>query len=357
MKKIFCIILVALLAVCFVGCSSKGSNAKEIKTKDGQKYTIKPTEASQIKFTDYSDPEGRFTAQIPEGYEVSTTVLPDMMFGIDFYKPDEKTGPKYHAFLILKIELMYSPEMKAFQVNTFGGFELYNMLTEAVAIDSPTVAAMFSKFNDIMNYNKKYELGYDTFITPQLNNFTPIEEFPLNSSMASVALDDKIVRATFDNVFDGSLQQGLFSGTLVTNVLGAGSYSAYNVMGICAPDTDFPEYEPILNKILSSVSFSDSFVSQIMSSTQESYDTARQIGAELAAASQAYNDAWFKRQESYDIISQKQSDATLGYERVYNTDTGEIYKATNGFTDVYDGALYKPITDDMYTSPIAGYIE
>ena len=68
-------------------------------------------------------------------------------------------------------------------------------------------------------------------------------------------------------------------------------------------------------------------------------------------------DSWEKRNNSYDIISQKQSDATLGYERVYDTDTGEIYKAYNGFTDDYDGTKYQPITDDMYTESISGTIE
>ena len=57
------------------------------------------------------------------------------------------------------------------------------------------------------------------------------------------------------------------------------------------------------------------------------------------------------------ILFHKRSDATLGYERVYNTNTGEVYKAYNGFTDVYDGSVYKPITDDMYSISISGYIE
>ena len=68
-------------------------------------------------------------------------------------------------------------------------------------------------------------------------------------------------------------------------------------------------------------------------------------------------DSWEKRNNSYDIISQKQSDATLGYERVYDTETGDIYKAYNGFTDDYSGERYKPITDDMYTKATSGYIE
>ena len=42
---------------------------------------------------------------------------------------------------------------------------------------------------------------------------------------------------------------------------------------------------------------------------------------------------------------------------MYDTKTGEIYKAYNGFTDDYTGERYKTITDDMYTSSISGYIE
>ena len=67
--------------------------------------------------------------------------------------------------------------------------------------------------------------------------------------------------------------------------------------------------------------------------------------------------SWNKRSASYDIISQKQSDATLGYERVYDTNTGEVYRAYNGFTDSYKGNRYQTVTDDMYTKAVSGYIE
>lgn len=67
--------------------------------------------------------------------------------------------------------------------------------------------------------------------------------------------------------------------------------------------------------------------------------------------------SWENRNRSFDIMSQKQSDAILGYERVYDTETNEIYKATNGFMDVYDEDRFKPISEDMYSEPISGYIE
>ena len=35
----------------------------------------------------------------------------------------------------------------------------------------------------------------------------------------------------------------------------------------------------------------------------------------------------------------------------------QIYKAYNGFTDDYSGSRYKPVTDNMYTEVVTGYIE
>ena len=43
--------------------------------------------------------------------------------------------------------------------------------------------------------------------------------------------------------------------------------------------------------------------------------------------------------------------------KIDKTDTGEIYKAYNGFTDDYKGERYKSITDNMYTEKTSGYIE
>ena len=66
--------------------------------------------------------------------------------------------------------------------------------------------------------------------------------------------------------------------------------------------------------------------------------------------------SWESINASEDIMRQKQTDAIMGYERVYNTDTGEIYQAPNGFTDYVDDTYYKPVTDDMYMQPVDGLI-
>ena len=124
-----------------------------------------------------------------------------------------------------------------------------------------------------------------------------------------------------------------------------------------APDEDFINWQPILDYCLSTLEFSDTFVNgfnkeeaSILTTIQANQKTYNQI-------SDMIMDSWEKRNNSYDIISQKQSDATLGYERVYDTETNEVYRAYNGFTDSYKGERYKAVTDDMYTKQISGYIE
>ena len=107
---------------------------------------------------------------------------------------------------------------------------------------------------------------------------------------------------------------------------------------------------------INSIEFSDAYVKKTIDDGNAQTKQALALSASIQAAFDSYMQAWENRQTTYDIMSQKQSDATLGYERVYNTDT-EIYKAYNGFTDDYKGETYKSVTDEMYTQKTSGYIE
>lgn len=120
---------------------------------------------------------------------------------------------------------------------------------------------------------------------------------------------------------------------------------------------EFIDWEDTLNTICSSLSFTDTFINGFnneQDAVMKNFQQIRAIGNEI---SDGIMDSWNKRNTSFDIMSQKQSDATLGYERVYDTKTNEIYKAYNGFNDEYDGERYKPVTDDMYLQKTSGYIE
>ncbi|MDY2678884.1 MAG: hypothetical protein SOV29_08210, partial [Oscillospiraceae bacterium] len=132
----------------------------------------------------------------------------------------------------------------------------------------------------------------------------------------------------------------------------------YNVVAITAVKDTFIEWEDLLTKCMSTLDYSDSFVSAANNASNEKVALSKQISANFNATMDGFMASWESRNKSQDIMSQKQSDAILGYERVYDTDTNEVYKATNGFSDSYDGSRFKSVTDDnMYAEAISGYIE
>ena len=112
----------------------------------------------------------------------------------------------------------------------------------------------------------------------------------------------------------------------------------------------------MLSRSLGSIDYSQEFVSYAMAQSDQTVTTSQQLSQAADAMQDSIMSSWENRNRSQDIMSQKQSDATLGYERVVDVETGEIYKAENGFTDWYDGERYKPITDDQYTEGVAGEI-
>ena len=226
------------------------------------------------------------------------------------------------------------------------------MFTQAVVLNSPTTENFYKKFNEIATYQKNIQTEFAEDNFPTFSNFTKIEEAEANTSMKSLALDSKVLRGTFtgENSKEG---EGLFMVSVVNfgnqyqGGVDMGYYMIYDIMSITSAKDEFIDYKDILLESVNSIEFTDSYVKQ----------TIDDGNAQMQQAYDSYNQAWENRQKSYDIMSQKQSDATLGYERVYDTDTGEIYKAYNGFTDDYTGERYQTITDNMYTEKVTGYIE
>ena len=189
-----------------------------------------------------------------------------------------------------------------------------------------------------------------------LNNFEMIE------ISGKTNLGGDVIRGKFTNS-NNEVLQGLFT----ASIFDSGSYymygldlaplNSYHNIIMYAPDAEFNNWQSIYDHTLSTIEFTEDFMKGF---NREQATTVATVQANAKIYDEISNmimDSWNKRNNSYDIISQKQSDAMLGYERVYNTETGDIYKAYNGFTDEYNGSKYEVVTDDMYTSAISGYIE
>jgi hypothetical protein len=112
--------------------------------------------------------------------------------------------------------------------------------------------------------------------------------------------------------------------------------TVYLLMGVTAPMGELAELEPVLTRCLSSFSFTPEYVKKAVNLSTEEMQTLLGIGRQMDNARSAMNIAWERRQATYDILSQKNSDAILGYDRLYDSETGEIYRAESGFYDSYD---------------------
>ena len=340
-KKILTILICVFIVLGITGCGKTISKEANVK--------IREVETKTIKYTDFDN--GLIKMKIPEGWKVD--VLGDYIhYTVKVYDPNRTT---YQFFFNLKMEgYNKSEDAKAFQQKYYPN----DIFAKNPVIADKTTEGFYKIFNELGPLNNT-----SSFTFPTLTDFTVVE------NLGTGLLGGDILRATFKDA-EGKEAEGLFT----AYVYDAGPYyvnenimsgkqidiyylSVYDAIFITAPKDELIEWEDTLNTVASSLEFTDTFMSGFnkeQDAVMQNFQNVRSICNQITAG---IMDSWEKRSKTYDIMSQKQSDATLGYERVYDTDTGDIYKAYNGFTDDYDGDRYKTITDDMYTEKPSGYIE
>lgn len=347
--SIIAIVVIALVGLGIINSNKKNSDNKLDFSDNNSKFIIKENKTKTIKYTDFDN--GLVKMKIPEGWKVD--VLGDYIhYTIKAYDPQR---PTYQFFFNMKTEgYNKSQEAKAFQQKYYPD----SLFAKTSVIEGKNTEGFYKIFNDLGTLNNT-----SLFTFPILNDFTVVE------NLGTGVLGGDILRATFKDA-DGKDAEGLFT----AYVYDAGPYyvyeniisgkqidiyylNVYDAIFITAPKDEFIDWQETLSTISSSLEFTDTFLSGFNTQqdvVMQNFQNVRNICNQIT---DGIMDSWEKRSASYDIMSQKQSDATLGYERVYDTETNEIYKAYNGFTDDYDGERYKSITDDMYTKQTSGYIE
>lgn len=336
-----------------------GNDIQKIAKKENVK--IRENEVRQLTLEDYSTDV--FSMKKPKGWTVEGAGI-GVFYAIRAYDPQNTNN---QVFLMVKMQpLLKSDSAKSAWQNYYnlsGGNAQYKVFANAVVLNNPTTEGFYKKFGEISSYVNSIEPTLSSFKFPTFNSFTKQEEFDSTASMKNVALDSKVLRATFkgDNGKDG---EGLFLASVVD--FGSGQYQAgvdtsfymvYDIMSVTSEKDKFIDYKDILLQTVNSINFTDSYVKTTIDNSNAQTQKALELSASIQRAFDSYMSAWENRSKSYDIMSQKQSDAMLGYERVYDTENGDIYKAYNGFTDDYDGERYKSISDNMYTEPTYGYID
>ena len=335
-------LLIMTLFLCFLtlGCGN------ELKTKNGEKLKVLKNEPMIIEYEDYNN--GLVSMKVPKGWKVEVPPCGYADYTFKLYNPNDKN---YMLLFALKLTgFLKSEKARA----KFASLYPASVFGKLAAIEPQTTEAFYKVWNKNAKLANDISFKYEYF--PLLNDFNVIENF------GKVNLGGDILRGTFKNN-NGELGQGLFT----TSIFSSGSYfmygydfaplNAYHTIMMMTPDGEFTNWQGEFDKILGSISFTDTFLQGFTREENTMVSTVKANQKIYDEISDMIMDSWQKRNTSYDIIIQKRSDATLGYERVYNSNTNEVYRAYNGFTDEYDGSVFKPASDDMYTSTISGYIE
>ena len=354
-----------LLAAFFlVGCGGKTVTNKDtaaVTVPDGEDGTETVTEpktgtsiedswtvvplASAGELVHYTCTE--FSMDIPEGWTVqSAPMYVGMYHAVRVYDPEH---PVNQVYFMLKMEpLFVSEDARAMMALHGPGFADYPVLT------NPSTEGLFQIFPQLA-----YALGttsdYDSVQIPSIENFSVTERFAGSSNMSSAAVNPAVLRADF--TLDGTAGEGMFSADVVPFSMDvAGYYSAYNITILSAAKDTFQDWEETLGKVLSSLQYTRQFVDFAMSQSNQAAVTSQSLSQTAGEMADSIMSSWENRSKSQDIISQKQSDATMGYERIVDTETGNIYKIDNGFTDWYTGSRYQAISDDQYTDQVEAVI-
>ncbi len=333
MKKVLLCLLLVFSILVIAGC--------------GKKINIVESETSKIEYEEYDN--GLVKMQIPKGWKVRIPkIVTYSGYSFRVYNPEDPD-----------IGYMFSLAVSGFPKSESDRAKFYRLYPAAVfgqlkAVDPHNTEGFYK----VWAYNAKFanenQLNEDFFIVTT--------DWEMIENLGKTPLGGDVLRGTFTSS-SGKKLQSLVTATVVESgidkMLGLNiePLKSYHNIIMHAPEAEFNEWADILDYSISTIEFSDAFMTGFVR------EEAREV-ATVQANAKIYNeisdmimDSWEKRSNSYDIISQKRSDATLGYERVYDTETGDVYKAYNGFTSEYDGDRYKVVTDDMYTTKISGYIE
>jgi len=315
---------------------------------------IKASDTKNIQYEKFDN--GLVSMQIPKGWKVETNTSV-LIYTIHAYDPSH---PERQIFAMLKSEgYNKSQESK----NWYASYYSDSGFGRMPVISPQTTEGFYKAFPGVYEL-KSSEADTARDFIQKYTDFTTIE------NLGKTILGGDLLRASYQ--YNGKKVQGLFTATVVnfgtymvkknpynfydTTQIDASPLSVYDIFFFTAGDDEFNSWQSILDKCVGTLEYSNDFMQAHAKALQGQSERTKILSQAAQQISDGIMDSWNKRQTSYDITSQKQSDATLGYERVKDTETGEIYRATNGFMDSYSGTRYQAISDSDYTLGIDGYI-
>lgn len=137
------------------------------------------------------------------------------------------------------------------------------------------------------------------------------------------------------------------------NGLNYGAWEINRILTEWAPQGDLVNWVPVIAHIVESFRYTDYYIREWQYIAQSTLTPSTEL-----SDNDPVMEAFEERSKSDTIIQEKRSDMIGEYERVYDNDSGNIYRAYNGFLDdIGDQSRFTPITDSQYTEGYVGWID
>ena len=288
-------------------------------------FTVKPAEWASVEWEQYSSPY--FTLTIPKGWEVQWKGNAQQLYWY-ISKPGVLLG-------MSNLDHRYAA--KDYRLCQMGITDLY--------LSNATVDEFFSTI---------YANTTDYFTVKNAcvpSNYAQLQALRPNDPIK----DYRSLWAEFSE--NGQEGEGVYSAVVMNSkdVWSAGmNYGMWEINCIVtqwAPRGEFVNWYPVLHKIAQSFSYTQYYVQEWRSV----------LGTTLTPDSSGNDsvvEAFEERSTADTILQEKRSDMIGEYERVVDNETGNIYRAWNGFLeDIGEQNRYSAITESQYADGYVGWIE
>ncbi len=289
--------------------------------------TVRPAEWVQVEWQPYSC--AYFTLYIPNGWQVQWDGNAQNLWWT-VTSPDGKIG-------IHNLDHDYAAKDPA--------------MTETLGFQKSMVDASVQGYFEMI-----YSDSADYFTVQ--NSCVPDNLSILQSSTNKQIKDYQALYATFRDATVGE-GEGVYSAVLFDHddiIIRGANYANWEIDAIItqwAPLGQFVNWASVLAQIAQSFTYTDYYIQEWQSWMNTSMNPSSSVND-----TDPVMEAFEERSKSDTIIQEKRSDMLEEYERVYDNDTGEIYRAYNGFLDdIGDQNRYTPITDSQYAEGYVGWID
>lgn len=308
---------------------AKPQTLADVILRPGGSPEASPTAARSLTLETYDG--GFFTVKKPKGWKIYTAGS----YGTFGFLMQDPASPTRQVLYLGEVSPFYASRKQK-------DIDLNYMRTSGYAVgwsDMPVVSPLTSaRFFTVFEQIAKSRIGTGYMPKlPRLRGFSVLAQRPVSSRLTI----GKTSLVTGYFVQGGVPCEGQFLATVAPympfmNGPGGGTGIAGHVVAITAPVSEFAGLEDDLAACVDSFRMSDDYVRAGIAQSRENFRGVMKAGQTLREASAIITDGWNARNKTLDIVAEKRSDSTLGYERVYDPATGRVYQVENGFIDRYE---------------------